>query len=425
MVPNEAVDVETGVLFNHADSYMCKNNTNLVFKGGKTKIEVILKFKTDSSDGLLWAWYSDLNVESQQSHVWSIYLEFGRINVILGVSKQQNNRFKTEFELFDDKKIFLTTPQFNDNQYHTIKVTLSRSKLSSSNYQLSFLAAEILAGEENMITLGKNSLVTNDYFSIQKGEMCIGGVKNRGPKGPQLNSVKGCFVLMHLASYNLLEHFRLNDELLRYGSTFSSHRVIPGCPALDSKQCNVAPSNVPIFVEFDVKEFTSKPEEEETIGVSFATTDLKGVIFYRTQLRDVNSDRILLQLENGRVNLAMINTKGQHIILNSTVDMNDNKLHTAFVSRTSSELRLRVDGEKELLSVVFNESESIGYSVLSNDLYLVGLNKKHIKEEYLAKGPLIDNFEGCIVEFVYNNHRLDMSTAIRSSSDVIRVRQCF
>ena len=102
--------IENGIYFND-DSFLCKENkARLKFSGrNRPQLDVTLRFKTMSANGLLWLWYKD------DRDYYAIYLENGHINVVFA------NGAENKLKLFDYNPSS-TSYQLNDNNYHTIKV---------------------------------------------------------------------------------------------------------------------------------------------------------------------------------------------------------------------------------------------------------------------------------------------------------------
>ncbi len=406
--PNELPEPEKGVSFTRNDSSMCRENNNLIIKGGgKIKIEVILKFKTVSTDGLLWIWSNDA------PYVWSIYLMSGRINAELSISKDLT------FSLFDT--IEDVKPRYNDGNYHTIKVSFGRTKIASGTYQLSFSATEML-DKGGDILIGKNVLVTSKYFMMSKGTMCVGGIAKggEGVKGPQLMSINGCFVSLGIQGNIAQEALNMHDAFM-LNSNFIIHRVTPNCAVTKPNQCRLASGEKPAYLHFDVTNLTQN--DEETIGVSFVTTSPSGVLFFRRQQTDLNendSDKMILALEDGRL-LFQIAENSFILSPENSVKLNDNKLHNVFVTRSGASYKLRVDdgpettGESEILPL--NED-----NIVNNELYVGGVDEIR-REDVQLQLSITEQLVGCIVELVYNNKRLDLQKIPHSS--LAQNSQCF
>jgi hypothetical protein len=103
---------EKGVYFME-DAFMCRNSSKIKFSGrNRPNLDITLRFKTDSPNGLLWLWYND------ERHYFSIFLQNGHINVAF--SNSAENRL-TLFDRVPGK----TSYRLDDNKYHTIKVLKS------------------------------------------------------------------------------------------------------------------------------------------------------------------------------------------------------------------------------------------------------------------------------------------------------------
>jgi hypothetical protein len=279
---------EKGVYFME-ESFMCKNNTKVKFIGAKVKIDITLKFKTDAPNGLLWIWYTD------DRYYLAVYLESGQINVALGISSD------SKFLLFERVG---GRQRFDDNKYHTIKVSLSRTKSNSYQYFLNMAVVERI-DQEREEKIGEVEHTTNRYFTLKNGKQCAGGIlatdRENIYKDAQFNSFSGCYVSIVLNAFNLFETINLNEELHKVG--VKAYNVLPECPT-SSDQCEVKKSSTPSYLQFDVKKY-SETNNEETIGVGFVTTNPNGVLFYRIQDRNDNANVIFLELKNGQLVLSV------------------------------------------------------------------------------------------------------------------------
>jgi hypothetical protein len=397
---------ERGLLFTHNDSSMCRENNRMYFKGGKFSFDIELKFRTLTEDGLLWMW------NTENPFVLSIYLKSGRLNAELYISNE------LKFSLFDT--LDNATRRLNDGNYHTIKVTLSRTKPSQTSFQLSFSAVEI-DEDKGEIEIGKNSISTNTYFSMSKGTVCIGGISKTGGdeslKGPQLQSIKGCFIHVHMSANKSFDpEALLLDDVFMSDPSFVVHRVKPNCGVSQNSQCRLVEAEKPAYLHFDVK--THSQIDEETIGVSFATTSLSGVLFYRRQQTDKNkgdaADNMILTLDNGRLIFQIVEGKVD-LITNNKVKLNDNKIHNVFVTREGTNYKLRVDNNPEIRG----QSEVLALSgdddIMTSDLFVGGVDEAS-REDVQSRCSNASQLVGCIIEVVYNNKRLDLETAVNSSS---------
>lgn len=413
------VVAERGAFFEgqESDSHMCRENRELFFRGGRSKVEVKLKFKTVSEDGLLWVWYKQ---EINQDHVTvlSLYLDSGRLSASLSPSLDTKFFLLQADELEAKKK-------FNDNKYHTIKLSLSRVKTSSTEYQLNMTVTEIAeSGEE--IEYGHKSESTGKYFALVNGTVCVGGIASigKGPKGPSLKSIKGSMISMSLNGPAYSQDINLYDELLYNKHQFVFKGVEPDSGTnKDVNQCKVNHSMDDTHIRFDLNDTQS--EEEETIGISFKTQDPHGLLFFR--LDKYPNDKhvsMLLQLEYTRVFLAYLNASYE-LAPNVSINFNDNKLHSLFVTRRKSSIKLRIDGSNSYEMPVagdLNVEQRYG-KLVSSHLFVAGVDRDYAKDLTKVE-PYDDIFNGCIVEIIHNNRLLDLRQASHYSGSV-EFTKCF
>lgn len=121
---------EAGVYFMEGDAFMCRNGSKIKFSGrNRPNLDITVRFKTESPNGLLWLWYND------ERHYLAIYLQSGHINVAF--SNSAENKL-TLFERFPAK----TSYRLDDNKYHTIKVTVSRNPKANVISEVKFTVVE-------------------------------------------------------------------------------------------------------------------------------------------------------------------------------------------------------------------------------------------------------------------------------------------
>lgn len=402
---------EKGVYFMDDASFVCKNNSKVKFIGGKVKIDITLKFRTDSPNGLLWIWYTD------DRYYLAVYLESGLINVALGVSSD------SKFLLFDRTNGY-NRPRFDDNKYHTIKVSLSRTKSSSFQYSLNMSAVERV-NEEQEVELGQVEHTTNRYFTLKNGKQCAGGIlatdRENIYKDAQFNSFTGCYVSIVLNAYNVFETIMLNEELHKIG--VKAYNVLPECPT-SSDQCEIKKSPQPAYMQFDLKQEARYGVYEETIGISFVTTNPNGVLLYRLQDRSDNVNIILVQLRNGQLVLSVYGSSEASLTVDS--NFNDNKLHNVFIVRRESSIEVRVDNQEDAESARadFTPDSSFNQQVSTNNLFVAGVPESYRSPLVTDSEQPFNNFEGCIVQLIYNNQRVDLSQAVARTPESIKMSKC-
>lgn len=130
---------ETGVYFMEEDAFMCLNNSKIKFSGrNRPNLDITLRFKTESPNGLLWLWYND------ERHYLAIYLQAGHINVAFSTSAEN------KLTLFD-RVPARTSYRLDDNKYHRVKVTVSRNPKANVISEIKFSVVERFDANEEKV----------------------------------------------------------------------------------------------------------------------------------------------------------------------------------------------------------------------------------------------------------------------------------
>lgn len=205
------------------------------------------------------------------------------------------------------------------------------------------------------------------------------------------------------------DHMGLSEKLHKTG--FKSYNVAPDCPTT-SDQCEIRKSGQPAFVEFDV---TRESESHESIGVSFVTSSQHGVLFYRK----IGSASVLAQLRDARVVLTIYGSV-EASLRSKGVKLNDNRLHHVYVRVTGGSVELLVDNKLE---------GSTNFDLIGNSdgtreakLFVAGVPTS---QRPASSVESFDNFEGCLLEIIYDDKKLDFAKAAGKSIANVRLSKCF
>ena len=405
----QAIDAsnENGIYFME-DSFMCLNNSRIKFSS-KGRIDITARFRTESPNGVLWIWYND------EKQYLSVYLEQGHINVAFV------NSGESKVLLFD-KTPSSTSYRLDDNKYHTIKVTVTseRRKDPLSPYLIKMSVDERLDQEDEK-KIDEVAHQTSRMFTIKNGKQCIGGLlatdRENIFKDTQFNSFSGCMVTITTTNNNDFRNINLQETLHDPGT--KAHNVAPNCPG-SSDQCEIKKSLTPVFLQFDVERYVDR--SEEIVGISFVTTNPNGVLFLRDQQTDKRS-KLLLELKDTKLVLTVYDEKtetNQAIKSSSKQQFNDNKLHVAYIVKKRGSIELRVDNEIEGTASLKSDMSVAPINV--NRLYVAGVPEsertKSMQEAFI-------NFEGCIIQVVYNNQELELAKANARSQNNLKFSKCY
>jgi hypothetical protein len=384
---NQEVE-EKGVLMLE-NSSICKNNSILKFIGGKVNFNVTLRFKT-KSNGSLWSWRTDNN----QNMIF-VYMKNGRLNLILEMNRRET------FSLID------TENRYDDNQYHTVKFSLSRRKINSNTYLINLVGYKQNENATFVITVSK-TFKTEKYFAMQRGEICLGKLSLHGEfeeyQSLLSSGFEGCLKKMILKTQDKEELVDFYKEFNNTG--FKMNFVRAGCPD-DSSQCavtKVADDKQSSYLRFELDWAT----EEEIIGLTFKTTKPNGTLFYRAYKYDLGNV-LVLEIINSQLVLSSIVSGNQLSLKADNIQSNDGKLHSVIAFYHKNGLVLQVDQKRFDLQSDFSLAKNGSKSVL----FLSGTeqNVTESKERFV-------NFEGCFLEAVYNNVKLDFSSALAYSKNI-------
>ncbi len=282
---------EQGIYFME-DSFMCLKQSGIRFNS-KSRIDITVRFKTQTSNGILWIWYND------EKQYLSVYLDQGHLNVAFILSSE------SKLVLFD-RSPSKSSYRLDDNKYHTIKITIQSDRIARSidpnnPYSITMSVEERIDQEtENKI----DEIVhkTNRLYSIRNGKQCIGGLlatdRENIFKDAQFNSFSGCLVSLTTTNNNKFEMINLQETLHDPGT--KAHNVVPNCPGkLD--QCEIKKSDSPIFLQFDVSSGNNDATQDEIIGISFVTTNPDGLLFFRKQETSEGVNKYLLELKDSKL----------------------------------------------------------------------------------------------------------------------------
>jgi hypothetical protein len=96
-------------------------------------------------------------------------------------------------------------------------------------------------------------------------------------------------------------------------------------------------------------------------------------------------------------------------------------LHNVFVSRKDNRIEMRVDNDVEILSAEIKPIDSA--QIGSNNLFIAGISDAF--KTKLISNEKLENFEGCIVQLLYNNRQIDLSQATSRSQTNIKASKCY
>lgn len=412
---------ENGVYFKE-ESFMCLNSSNIKFSV-RSSIDVTIKFKTQSTNGLLWIWYND------EKQFLAIYLDQGHINVAFVLSEQN------KIYLFE-KQPNANSYKLDDNKYHTIKITIGGSKVrTGQQYQNPYLITMSVVerfdqDEEKKIDEVVHS--RSDIFKMNNGKQCIGGLlptdRENTFKDDEFNSFTGCMVSLSTNNKNSNKNdFKsINLQEAYKDSSIKTVNIEQNCPTT-TDQCEIKKSNLPVYLQFDAEKYV-RNDNHEIIGISFVTTNPNGVLFYRLQNRNKEKINIyLLELKDTQIHLKVfdssdVNSGNDVIVLktNGKYQYNDNKLHVAYVIRKKTLIELRVDNDLvdsvEALPIISSNQVTL------NILYVAGVPENQRSK---LNDETFINFEGCLMEIVYNNNELKLSKANARTEKFIKYSNCY
>ena len=92
-----------------------------------------------------------------------------------------------------------------------------------------------------------------------------------------------------------------------------------------------------------------------------------------------------------------------------------------FVIRRESSIELRVDNSNDVVSSDADSSDN--FDVSSNNLFIAGVADAY-RSSLIADQPFT-NFEGCLVQVVYNNQQLDLTQTVARSQASLKASKCF
>ena len=98
---------------------------------------------------------------------------------------------------------------------------------------------------------------------------------------------------------------------------------------------------------------------------------------------------------------------------------NDNSLHVAYMVRKKTSIELRVDNE--LADSAMFDSPTQNAHSKSRNLYVTGVPNSELANLPTGK---FENFEGCIIQLIYNSHELELAKA-DSRSNSLKFSKCY
>jgi hypothetical protein len=395
------------------DSFMCLSNSGIKINK-RTPLDVTISFKTDSPNGLIWIWSND------DKQYIAIYLESGHLNVAVS----QSNDFKKY--LFEKQEYPANLVKLNDNLFHTVHVRVSLvelplAKQTLNNVQTLQILAEEIINQDEIQVIGQIEHDCSRKIIVRQGQQCIGGIpatlKEGSFKDLQFSSFIGCMNKFLVPSFELTQ-INLQETLLRTDT--KSSNVAPKCPDV-ADQCSFRKSNTPAFIEFNLDGYfndnSNEPdasEQEETIGVSFVTTNPDGVLFYRSINQNDHTNRLLLKLQDRHLHLIEMNRDNVYRLKSDGAkQFSDNQLHVAFVIVKRRSIALRVDDH--VVAEFERDDASATGSRSSSNLYVGGVPEA---QRGSVPNEPFTNFEGCITQVVHNNNELKFANANSRSANL-------
>ena len=388
------------------DSFMCLDRSEIKLQYQKP-ISITVKFKTDASNGLIWFW------SNKEKQYIAIYLESGHLNVVVSFSTELKHYLYDEADKTEKKRL-------NDNKFHTVYVKLSirkETKFYNSTFKFHNYALDMLASE----TLAKPLIFNNITYTmkiipnLKSGQQCIGGIPENKREGifkdSQFNGFVGC--MSQLLPPGETKSMDLPELLLRTETKAS--RVLPKCTD-ETEQCRVKKSDNPVYLKFDLKQLALN-QVEESIGLGFTTTNSAGTLLYRQTKRNQQTGALLLQLKDGKLVLTVHeDNQSSYELTASNKQYSDNNLHIVYIIKQADKLMLKVDDE---LVAESSQISNFNSEINSNLLYIAGIPDES------RKSTVMDNFEGCITQLVYNNVNLKFKDAVSRSSEGLSFSNCF
>ena len=280
--------------------------------------------------------------------------------------------------------------------------------MQQMNSELKFLIVE-RHDEEKETFIDEKVHVTSKYYTLSNGKQCIGGImttdREKIFKDSLFNSFTGCYISVSVSLGSSFEQINLNQDL--HKSEFKYHNVEPDCPNV-SDQCQIKNSLYPSYIKFELepKNFV----DSENFGISFSSLNHNGVLLYR--IKDDN--QLLLKLNDGSLVLTVYEPSNSFSIKSSAKNLNDNNLHHVLISIKDNKISLYVD------------------NLLQSSRPIQPLSVSNKNKLYISGAPVdvrlpdenFPNFEGCLVQVIYNHQILDLSKAAEKASN-IKFSKCY
>ncbi len=94
-----------------------------------------------------------------------------------------------------------------------------------------------------------------------------------------------------------------------------------------------------------------------------------------------------------------------------------------FVTRREASIELRIDNDQDVITSALSADSADNFEVSANNLFVAGVLESF--RSSLTAAESYTNFEGCIVQVVYNNHLLDLSQTVARSQSSIKASKCY
>jgi laminin, alpha 4 len=293
--------------------------------------------------------------------------------------------------------------------------------------ELEIIVREIIGTEQSKI-IGQIVHKLNRKPFVRNGQQCIGGIRKREGifKDAHFTSFIGC-ISMLLVPYMDSKPIDL-PEIVRTSNEIQLANVAPKCPG-EVNQCQFNKDSSPsssdaVYLQFDLDKYPER--EEETIGISFVTANPNGILFYKSESRRSKNTGILLELKERRLQLTYYEGDSSYTIpFVDKKQYSDNKLHNVYLIKHKSMILLRVDDQLVATSDKSAEANEQDQKIpiTSNSLYIAGIPES---ERSLLNEESFNNFEGCILQVIYNNNEIKFKEATNPrSSNKISFAKCY
>lgn len=280
--------------------------------------------------------------------------------------------------------------------------------MQQMNSELKFLIVE-RHDEEKETFIDEKVHMTSKYYTLSNGKQCIGGImttdREKIFKDSLFNSFTGCYISVSVSLGSSFEQINLNQDL--HKSEFKYHNVEADCPNV-SDQCEIKNSLYPSYIKFELE--PRNFVDSENFALSFSSLSHNGVLLYRVQ----DDNQLLLKLNDGSLTLTVYEPSNSFSIKSQSKNLNDNNLHHVLISIQDNKIGLYVD------------------NLLQSSRPIQPLSVSNKNELYISGAPVdvrlpyenFPNFEGCLVQVIYNDRILDLSKAADKASN-IKFSKCY